>query len=193
MSQVLWQFGVQDHVFLIFGIRIHVCTSWGDSPKLNHQGIFLSSCLKMPQGWSIAACAVPVLQRSRLTTTLVIISSINSIILRIYLSVKSNTPPGKLINYIFSNKLLTGLPEPICPVERLSQRFSVTPVSSHFHCSILYKKANFEYIESTSSIILNIRNKYTKLGEDRPRCADQSSSLKTAKYVENPSSPAWDP
>ena len=30
--------------------------------------------------------------------------------------------------------LLTGRPDPIKPVERFSQRFSETPVSSHFHC-----------------------------------------------------------
>ena len=28
----------------------------------------------------------------------------------------------------------TGRPEPMNPVDRLSQRFSVTPVASHFHC-----------------------------------------------------------
>ena len=34
------------------------------------------------------------------------------------------------------NKIIlrTGLPEPIKPVDKLSHRFSVVPVSSHFHC-----------------------------------------------------------
>jgi hypothetical protein len=52
--------------------------------------------------------------------------------------------------------LLTGLPDPMCPVERLSQRFSLTPVSSHFHCKTYGRtvQLQFRQLESNKSDLI---------------------------------------
>lgn len=143
VRQVLRQVRVQHHVVLIWRVAVHISAVGRNRAQLHHQGVLPTRLLKVPERGAVATAAVPVLSglqrdgcrgQDKGKGGAHCAPSPQSIVGSLHgpfaLSISYSWHQVQFYHPPHPSLSLTLRPEPMNPVDRLSHRFSVAPVSS---------------------------------------------------------------